>query len=364
VTDAGKAGEGPPTGDGGVRAKYSRGATVPIQLRTSARQEEQAMFRHTSRWLAVAGLVSLVLAACSSSAGSHSAPSSSEAAGGDPSSDMLARIQDRGTLVGYAELDYPPQSIRVEDATRPATTKCQQDQLTGAEVSGYDIETNELVAADLGVEPCFARPTWAEVTGGNWGDRWDIAYGSGSINADRMTRLWMTQPYYATPNRFFVRADSPIQAAAELSGKEVGSCASCTHEAYLKRELVIPGVELTFAVDDPEIVVFETERPGLQAVADGEIEAFLCAEPVGEAMIEEGVALRALDPPAFTFFPSGFVDKSSAYDQTAFVERVTEIIKARHADGTLKALSEEWFGVDYASEAAAFDLNSIGQVLP
>ena len=41
-----------------------------------------------------------------------------------------------------------------------------------------------------------------------------------------------------------------------------------------------------------------------------------------------------------------------------------EIINARHADGTLKALSEEWFGVDYASEASAFDLNSIGQELP
>ena len=322
------------------------------------------MFRHTSRWLAFAGLTGLVLAACSSGAGSSSASPSTDAAGGDPSRDLLARIQDRGTLVGYAELDYPPQSIRVEDATRPATTKCQPDQLTGDEVSGYDIETNKLVAEDLGVEPCFARPTWAEVTGGNWGDRWDIAYGSGSINADRMTRLWMTQPYYATPNRFFVRADLPIQAAAELSGKKVGSCASCTHEAYLKRELVIPGVELTFAVDDPEIVVFETERPGLQAVADGEIDAFLCAEPVGDAMIEEGVALRALDPPAFTFFPSGFVDKSSAYDQATFVERVTEIINARHADGTLKALSDEWFGLDYASEAAAFDLNSIGQELP
>ena len=127
------------------------------------------MLRHTSRWLALAGLVGLVLAACSSSPGSSSAPPPTDAAGGDPSSDLLARIQERGTLVGYAELDYPPQSIRVENATRPATTKCQPDQLTGAEVSGYDIETNKLVAADLGVEPCFARPTWAEVTGGNWG---------------------------------------------------------------------------------------------------------------------------------------------------------------------------------------------------
>ena len=73
------------------------------------------------------------------------------------------------------------------------------------------------------------------------GDRWDIAYGSGSINADRMQRLYMTQPYYAVPNYYFVAADSPARHAADLDGKRVGACASCSHEAYLKGELEIPG---------------------------------------------------------------------------------------------------------------------------
>jgi ABC-type amino acid transport substrate-binding protein len=311
--------------------------------------------------VAAAGFLAAVIVACAPGSASQSP---STRAGGDPATDLLAHIEARGTLVGYAELDYPPQSILVEGATRPATTKCQADQLTGVEVTGYDIETSKLVAADLGVEICFVRASFADVTGGNWGDRWDIAYGSGSINADRMTRLWMTQPYYATPNRFFVRADSPHRQATDLSAKSIGSCSSCSHEAFLKRELVIPGVTLDFQVVDPEIVAFETERTGLQAVADGEIEAFLCAEPVGSAMIQEGLALRALDPPAFTFFPSGFVDKGSTYAPTAFVERVTEIIRTRQADGTLKSLSMHWFGTDYATEAATFDLANIGQQLP
>lgn len=308
--------------------------------------------------LAVTMLVACSTATPSGQGGASSQPSA------DPAKDLLARIIARGTLVGYAELDYPPQSILVEGATRPTATKCQPDQLTAPEVTGYDIETTKVVASDLGVEACFVRAGFAEMTGGNWGDRWDIAYSSGSINADRMTRLWMTQPYYTTLNSFFVKADSSYRQATDLSGKSIGSCSGCSHEAYLKRELVIPGVTLDFQVADPQIVAFETERTGLQAVADGEIEAFLCADPVGKAMIDEGVPLRAIDPPAFTIFPVGFVDKGSGFAPTGFVERVTEIIRAREADGTLKALSIKWFGVDYATPAAAFDLAATGQQLP
>ena len=95
----------------------------------------------------------------------------------DPSRDKLAQVLARGTLVGYAELDYPPQSIRVEGATRKADTKCLANQLTEPEVTGFDIETTKLVATELGVEACFSSPLFSEVTAGSWGDRLDIAYG-------------------------------------------------------------------------------------------------------------------------------------------------------------------------------------------
>ena len=75
------------------------------------------------------------------------------------------------------------------------------NQLTTPQVAGYDADTGELVAKALGVEPCFVTPSWTEITAGKWSDRWDIAFGSGAITADRMTRLWMTAPYRTSVTR-------------------------------------------------------------------------------------------------------------------------------------------------------------------
>jgi polar amino acid transport system substrate-binding protein len=313
--------------------------------------------------LMLASLVALAMAACGSDDSGDGQGTSAAAVSGDPAKDKLAQIQARGTLVEYFEDDYPPQSISVKGATRPAGTKCADNQLTAPEVTGYDNEVPKLVARKLGVEPCFVAPTWTEVTAGNWGDRWDIAYGSGSINADRMQRLYMTQPYYAVPNMYFVAKDSPYRKPADLNGKEIGACADCSHELYLNNELEIPTVDVKLDVEHPKVVTFETEEPGLAAAAKGKIDAFLAADPVGRARIKEGEPLREIPDVAFTYYPSGFVDKSSGLETKAFVQRVNAIIQGFQADGTLKRLSMKWFGKDYASEAANYDIEAIGQTV-
>ena len=279
----------------------------------------------------------------------------------DPSTDKLAQIKSRGTLVGYHENDYPPQSMQVKGAKRAADTKCTETQLTANQVTGFDNETTKLVANRLGVEACFATPSWTEVTAGNWGDRWDIAYGSGSINRDRMQRLYMTQPYYAVPNYYFVADGSPARHASDLDGKRIGACASCSHELYLKNQLDIPGIEIRRNVKDPKVVTYETEAPGLAATAKGKIDAFLAAEPVGKAQIDGGLRLRQLPEVAFTYYPSGFVDKSSGLDSRAFVAKVDDVVRTAQKDGSLQTLSRKFFGQDYIPPAAAYDIDAIGQ---
>ena len=316
--------------------------------------------RDGSSWRAL-GLVMFltVAAACSSGGEATDMPSPSSA--GDPNTDQLARIIDRGTLVLSTDPVYPPQSYAVEDAARATDTRCTPDQMTADEITGFDAETGKLVAEALGVEPCFIVPTWTEITGGNWGDRWDISYGSGSINEDRMERLWMTQPYYAVPNYYFVAEASRYQEPSDLDGHAIGACASCSHELYLRGELVIPGVEIAPTVEDPQIVTFNTESAGLEKVAAGKLDAFLAADPVGQAQIETGLALRKLDEVAFTYYPSGFLDKSSTLSQRAFFERVNEIIQQAQAAGTLMKLSQEFFGADYVAAAAAYDIETLEQ---
>lgn len=285
------------------------------------------------------------------------------AARGDPSKDKLAQIRARGKLIGFFEEDYPPQSIAVERAQRPPDTKCAENQLTSAEVTGFDNEVTKLVGRKLGVEACFVTPPWSELIAGHWGDRWDLAFGSGSITEDRLKQLYVTQPYYATPNRYFVRADSPYRTPSDLDGKRIGACAACTHELYLKGTLEIPGADVVLDVKNPQIVTFEVEGPGLAAAAAGRVEAFLAADPVGRARIKEGLALRPLKAVSFSDYLAGYVDKSSGLEAAAFVKNVNEIIRDLHADGTLKRLSLKWFGQDYVSSAAAFDLATLGQVV-
>jgi polar amino acid transport system substrate-binding protein len=178
-----------------------------------------------------------------------------------------------------------------------------------------------------------------------------------------MQRLYMTQPYYAVPNYYFVGARSHARHAADLDGKKIGSCASCSHEMYLKGELVIPGVTVTLNVKNPKSVTYETEGPGLTATAKGKIDAFLAAEPVGQARIKEGLRLRRLPEVAFTYVPSGFVDKSSGLQSKAFVEKVDAIVQAAERDGTLKKLSLKYFGSDYIPKAAAYDINALKQTV-
>lgn len=310
--------------------------------------------------LVFGSLVLLIAAGCGSSGSSSN---TTTAATGDPQTDKLAQVLARGTLVGYHEADYPPQSMAVPGAKRLVKTKCNANQLTANQVQGFDADTTKLVAAKLGVEACFATPTWTEITAGSWGDRLDIAYGSGSINADRMERLYMTQPYYAVPNYYFVATSSPARNASDLDGKRVGSCASCSHEMYLNGDLVIPGVEIKLNVKNPKVVTFETEPPGLKATAKGDPAAFLAAAPVGKAQIDAGVPLRQLPELAFTYFPSGFVDKSSGLSSAAFVTRINEIIQGLQADGTLAAKSQKWFGENYVKAAAAYDIAAIDQVV-
>ncbi len=326
-------------------------------------------------WLSGPGLavlLSLLLTACSESAGSTTstgpttttAPSiAPTAAVGDPARDKLASILARGTLVLSTDPAYPPQSSLVDGAQRSTNTKCALNQLTAEEVEGYDADTGKLVAERLGVEPCFVSPPWSEITAGSWGDRWDVAWGSGALTDDRMTRLHVTQPYYSTPHNFFVPIDSPVQDASELSGKEVGACAGCTHELYLKHELKLPGVDVSHVVDDPVIVTYDAEPPGLEATAAGDLDAFLAGEPVGTEAISAGAALRMLPEPAYVTQKTGYLDRGSQLSQTAFAARIDEILRALHADGTLKSLSERYFGVDYASAAGLFDMVPLGQVV-
>jgi polar amino acid transport system substrate-binding protein len=279
----------------------------------------------------------------------------------DPSTDLLARVQARGTLVLSTDPAYPPQSYAIKSAKRLASTRCAVNQLTSNQIAGYDADTAKLVARALGVEPCFVTPTWSELISGHWGDRWDIAFGSIGITYERMKRLLYTQPYSAEAERFFVRKSSPVTNVGQLSGKRLGGCGGCFAQYYIQRTLRLPGEEVRYHVANATFVGYDVEANGLAAVAAGKLDAFLCGVAVGAKAIHGGVAVRPIGSDQYVAYLSGALDRFSGLSVTSFVNRVNAIVRHLQTTGTLRRLSLHYFGVDFATRARSFDVSTLKQ---
>jgi len=302
--------------------------------------------------------VAILVVACSSGAAGTSAPSA------DPAKDLLAHIRARGTLVLPTDPAYPPSSFAVKGAARSAGTRCEANQMTRAEMDGYDVAVGNLIADAIGVEPCYVVPTWAEMLAGHWGGRWDIAFASIGVAQERMAALYFTKPYIGSPERLWVRADSKAQQMSDLNGKRIGVCAACWADLYLQKRLTVPGLKIDFKVDNAKIIGYAVEASGLQDVANGSLDAFLCADTVAKALIDSSVPIRGIEPAAYIAIPAGAIDKASGLSVKALFDFVNETLTARFTDGTLKRLSMKYFGHDYATAASAIDPASFGQDVP
>lgn len=307
---------------------------------------------------------SLFLTACAP-ATAPAASSGESAEQAAATADLLADITSRGVLRIATDPAYPPQSELVADGQKPADSKCTGEEHAAAEFAGFDIDVAVAVAKGLGVEPCFVTPDWTLITSGGWAGRWDISIGSMSITPERMEKLFFAQPYYATSAAFFVnKENSSFSVPADLSGKKIGMCTGCTYESYLDGTLTIPGATVDFVVKDAEAMGYETDLLMLQDLALGDgvrLDAGLTALPTGLNAISDGLAIKQLGDPVYFEYIAPAIDKSSSLDPKSFLDKVTEIVKGLHSDGTLGKLSETHYGTDLASAAAAFALDNLKQ---
>lgn len=274
--------------------------------------------------------------------------------------DLLAAIQERGTLIGFTDPAYPPQSVLKDNPQRTEGTKCAEDEKTLGELEGFDIDVTAAIAEALGVEACFVTPDWGMLIAGGWSDRWDIAVGSITITPERAEVLRFGQPYYTTPAAVYVHNDNTTYTQpSDLSGKKVGVCSGCSYEAYLNQTLVIPGTEIDFVITDAQVQGYDTDTTALQDLALGDgvrLDAVITAQPTGEQFIADGGPIKQLGDPIYFEYLAPAVDRTSSLDTTALLERVNEIIQGMHADGTLAELSQKYYGTDLSSAAADFDI--------
>jgi polar amino acid transport system substrate-binding protein len=297
-----------------------------------------------SRPLLAAALLALVvpLAACG---GDESSTATDDPGAGDgttaaaeegpctDATDLLAEVCEKGVLTVSTDPAYPPASSLNEQ--------------TG-EYEGFDIDVATEIADRLGVDVAWETPQWDVITAGSWNGRWDTTVGSMTPTNDRQEVLYFTQPYNYTPAVVVTLADdeSVSDLTTDLDGKRIGVCSGCTYEQFLNKELDIEGYEFDFVVDDAEVSGYDTDTTALQDLANGRLDAVITAATIAQGYIDAGNPVKIVGDPIFYEPLSVGFDKSSDPSSESLYEVVDDIVGEMHADGTLSAMAEEWYGLD------------------
>jgi polar amino acid transport system substrate-binding protein len=296
-------------------------------------------------------VAAIAVGACTSGGGtSSSAPAVSEAPASEaPASEapasaapseaaapipggLLDKVLQAGTIKMSTDPQYPPQS-----------------ELTAeGDYQGFDIDVGTEIAKRLGVEIAFETPSWDVLTAGSWGGRWDFSVGSMTITAPRQKVLDFTDPYYYTPAQMAVRADSGITTLDGLAGKTICVAIATTYLDWL-------GGTLDFGTESPQTTppegatatTLDTDRLCAEAWKAGrtDFDGWLSSSSTVQDAIDDGLPVVAVGDPVF-FEPLAVAFDKSGPDASDMVTKVNEILAEMHADGTLKAMSEKWFGKD------------------
>ena len=300
------------------------------------------------RALAILPMAALVLAACQgggsspSASASEAAASASEAAAGPvcDSGDVdghLARVCEAGKIIVSTDPAYPPQSFLNED--------------TG-DYEGFDIDTAKAIAERLGVEVEFTDPTFDAVVAGNWSGRWDMSVGSVTVTPEREEVLDFTQPYYYTPAQMSVLNDSSFQTLDDLAGKVVCAGESTTYVFWIEGTLTLPDSagEIAPVPEGMTDTTFPTDIDCAEAWRGGrnDFDGWLTALPTAQGAIDSGkYDIRLIGDPVF-YEPLAVAFDKSVDDNDSLVAAVDAIVGEMHEDGTLTAMSEQWYdGLDY-----------------
>lgn len=246
----------------------------------------------------------------------------------------LDQVNASKTLVVATNSDYPPQAFL--NASN--------------ELDGFDIDVSKEIAKRMGAEASFVTPGWEVMTAGKWVGRWQVAVGSITPTKSRAEVLDFPAVYYYTPAAFAVHKDAPYSKLSDLDGKHFGVVSASVYESYLKHDLTIDAIgtpAFEYQVKPGDITTYtEVSEIDDLALGDGvRLNSVLQAMPTINEAIKAGKPVKQLGEPVFFEPLAVATDKG---DQE-FNDKVASVVKEMQADGTMKALSEKWYGADYST---------------
>ena len=269
--------------------------------------------------MAAAGV--LTLSGCSNSSTSTAASSGASSAAGS-SADQLAAIQASGKLI-----------VALEGAWQPWSYHDESDTLVG-----YDVEVSRAIAEKLGVEPEYVESDWDSLFAGLDAGRFDMVCNGVEITDERALTYDFTTPYGYIHTALAVRKDNDeIKTFEDLKGKTTANSLASTYmELAESYGATVQGIDTL----EETIQLLAAGRIDATLNADVSFYDYLNVHPDADFKI-----VAQTEDASHVAIPLRKGDNSAT-----LLEAVNNAIDELRADGTLKELSEKYFGQDISSE--------------
>ena len=268
--------------------------------------------------MAAAGV--LTLSGCSNSSTSTAASTGASSAAGS-AADQLAAIQASGKLI-----------VALEGAWQPWSYHDESDTLVG-----YDVEVSRAIAEKLGVEPEYVESDWDSLFAGLDAGRYDMVCNGVEVTEERAKTYAFTTPYGYIHTALAVRKDNTdITSFEDLKGKTTANSLASTYmELAESYGATVQGID--------------TLEETIQLLTAGRIDATLNADVsfYDYMNVHPDADFKLVAQTAEASHVAIPVLKS---EDTAYLDALNAAIEELRADGTLKTLSEKYFGQDISSE--------------
>ena len=261
--------------------------------------------RLTAVWLILSLLLMLGLAGCQ---------------GGASADNSLKTVKDKGVLVLGMDDAFPPMGFRDENN----------------EIVGFDIDLAKEVSKRMGVTLKIVPIDWSQKLNELNSGAIDCIWNGYTITETRKTETNVTSAYMKNRQVVVVLKDSQYQTLADLAGKTLAVQAESSAVEALEKAV-------DFKASLKDAVELKDNVMVMQDLDAKTSDAILLDEIVANYNIKQkGLNYRVLDESlAEEEYGVGF-----RKNDQALRDEVEKTLKAMAADGTLKTISETWFGED------------------